>query len=50
MGAGPQKSGRYSRRDCLRVKEKVIRAGISMAALPDVEDLREKMEFAPGFC
>ena len=27
-----------------------FRAGISTAALPDVEGLREKMEFASGFC
>ena len=27
-----------------------FRAGVSMAALLDVEGLREKMEFAPGFC
>ena len=46
-GQGPKKSSRYFREDCLRVKE--FRAGISTAALPDVEDLREKMEFAPGF-
>ena len=26
------------------------KAGISMAALPDVEGFREKMEFVPGFC
>ena len=26
------------------------KVGISMAALPDVEGLREKMEFALGFC
>ena len=25
-------------------------AVISTAALPDVEGLREKIEFAPGFC
>ena len=47
---GPKKSSRYSRGDCLRVKEKSFRAGISMAALPDVEGLREKVEFARGFC
>ena len=45
MGAGAKKS---SRGDSLRVKE--FRAGISTAVLPDVEGLREKMEFAPGFC
>ena len=47
-GQGPKKSSRYSRGDFLRVKE--FRAGISRATLPDVEDLKEKMEFAPGFC
>ena len=41
-------SSRYSRGDCLRVKE--FRAGILMAELPDVEGLREKVEFSPGFC
>ena len=50
MGAGSKKSSRYSRRDCLRVKEKIIKAGILMAALLDVEGLRGKIEFAPGFC
>ena len=29
---------------------KSFRATILTAALPDVEGLREKMEFAPGFC
>ena len=48
MGQGPKKPSRYSRGDCLRVKE--FRAGIFRAALLDVEGLREKMEFAPGFC
>ena len=47
-GQGPKKSGKYSRGDCLRVKE--FRAGILRAALLDVEGLREKMEFAPAFC
>ena len=47
-GQGPKKSSRYSRGDCLRVKE--FRAGISRATLLDVEGLREKMEFVPGFC
>ena len=31
-------------------RRKSFRADISMAALPDVEGLREKMEFVPGFC
>ena len=44
----PKKSSRYFRGDCLRVKE--FRAGISRAALSDVDGLREKMEFVPGFC
>ena len=47
-GQGPKKSSRYFREDCLRVKE--FRAGISRATLPDVEGLREKIEFAPDFC
>ena len=41
-------SSRYSRGDYLRVKE--FRAGISRVTLLNVEGLREKMEFAPGFC
>ena len=50
-GQWSKKSGRYSRRDCLRVKEKKSsRAGILTIALLDVEGLREKIEFALGFC
>lgn len=47
MGVGVQKSGRYSRRGILEEKgENHFKAGILTAALPDIEGLKEKMQFA----